>query len=103
MATLFVITVGALTSVGSIWLGISRLGRDGRSLGATLLRTLDCVWAIVLFAALNASVGIALMAGLRAAGWGFVSSYLLAESTLPLISTIQGVFFTLWARRGPPG
>lgn len=89
-----------LTSAGAYWLGARRLGLSGQGLPAALGRTVECLGAILLFLLLNVSLIMAVILGIRAVSGHFLSLHLVADRTIVILSTLQGLVFEWW--RTPP-
>ena len=83
------------TAVGC-WIAVRRLRWPLRGLGPALGKALECVGSVVLFCALNAVVGGALIFGARRVSGGFVSRHLGADVSLLAVSALQALVFQWW-------
>lgn len=66
------------------------------SLRTAIAGVLECIGAFALFFALNVILGTTLVFAARAAGLQFVSAYALKDSTLLILSALQGLFFRFY-------
>jgi hypothetical protein len=98
VASLALIGIVALTSLGAYVVATQRLGLRRDTLPAAVGEMLECVGLAVIFLAGNLAVGVAFVLGVRIlAGW-FISIYGLNDVTLVVLSFWQAVFLQSWRR-----
>jgi hypothetical protein len=92
----FLLIAVAITSLGGYLVGVRGRGRSSTSFRLALGRLLECLGAVAVFAALNLSLGAAIILGVRTfTGW-FVSLYLLDDVLWIIVSLLQGMAWSLW-------
>jgi len=93
------LVVAGVTSLGA-GLVLRRSGAETRKLAATLREVFELAGIATLFLVANVVLGLAIVLGVRGLSSHFVSVYLLEDSTLVLLSLLQGAVFFCWRRRG---
>jgi hypothetical protein len=93
---LFVPAVAATTTALACAYALRRLRWPWRALGPAWGKALECVGAAVVFALLNAAVGVFVILAARAVSGRFVSLYLGADHTLLALSGLQALVFQWW-------
>jgi hypothetical protein len=89
----------AATSLGAFLIGIKRLGLPRGGLRRAGARTLEAMGLMLVFAAANLGLGVAVILGWRALTGEFLSLYLLNDAVLGLLSLVQAVIFQWWWAR----
>jgi hypothetical protein len=92
------LVVAGVTSLGA-GLVLRRSGAETRKLAATLREVFELAGIATLFLVANVVLGLAIVLGVRGLSSHFVSVYLLEDSTLVLLSLLQGAVFFCWRRR----
>ena len=96
LASLYLLVLVALTSAAVVALARRGLGLRAARLPAALRRLLECAGLTLAFYVLNLAVGFAAVLVLRRLTGAFVSAYLNADDTLPVLSLFQAVAFQWW-------
>lgn len=89
----------AATSLGAFLIGTTRLGLRPGGLRRAGARTLEAIGLILVFAAANLGLGVAVILGWRALTGEFLSLYLLNDAVLGLLSLFQALVFHWWWTR----
>jgi hypothetical protein len=96
MQTLFIVTLVAFTSLLALGAGRRWLGLSFADAGRAAARTLEIAETAVLFLALNLGVGLAVILAVRAFTPAFVAVYVLDDTSVLVMSALQGVAFHAW-------
>lgn len=100
MSSVFLLALVAVTSLLSWLLRSRRRPSPVRAVANAVNGTLECIGAAVVFLSLNVALGVAAILAARALSGGFVSLYLVSDTTLLALSFLQAVAFHSW-RHGP--
>jgi hypothetical protein len=92
----FILVVASLTSAAMYVLGVKALGLVGRTLGSAVGKMLECFGMVLAFCLINLSAGMLLVWAARGLTGGFVSLYLVSDTTVLVLSLIQGLTFHYW-------
>jgi hypothetical protein len=97
---ILIATVGGLTSITAYvialrWCGLSR---DG--LWAALGKMLECVGMALIFAVANLALAAGFILAVRVFLGGFLTLYLLDDSTWLVLPALQGVTWGVWRQAG---
>ena len=103
MDTAVVLALVALTSAGAVWIARLRRAVSAAGLRAALSAAMRLVGWIVVFLAVNVSLGVATVLVARAVGRGFVSAYLLDDVSLVALSALQGLVVGSYGLAGTSG
>jgi hypothetical protein len=95
----FLVIVVAITSLGSVLVGVRWLGWPTAALRAALGGLLECLGAVAMFAAVNFAVAAALVLAVRTFTPWFVALYLLDDVVWVIASLLQGIAWSLWRSR----
>ncbi|HZP36092.1 MAG TPA: hypothetical protein VFE48_06310 [Methylomirabilota bacterium] len=95
---MLLLVVAGMTSLGA-GLALRRSGVDTRGLGATLGEVFALAGTVTLFYLANVTLGLGIVLGVRSLSSHFISAYLLDDSSLLVLSLLQGVVFFCWRRR----
>jgi hypothetical protein len=95
----FLVIVVAITSLGSVLVGVRWLGWPAAALRAALGGLLECLGAVAVFAAMNFAVGAALVLAVRTFTPWFVALYLLDDVVWIIVSLLQGIAWSFWRTR----
>jgi hypothetical protein len=99
MASLFLILIAALTSMGAFFVATRRIGLNRAALWGTVTEALNYLGLAVLFLVCNLVVGVALIIAFRTLTRQFVSVYVLNDITLPFLSLLQALVLHSWRQR----
>lgn len=91
-----VLAIVGLTSLAAYWLGAKLLRLSPRTLGSAVLRMTELVGIAIAFFAANLVVGFLVVMAIRALTNRFVSTYVLDDTSLVMLSTLQGLVFDSW-------
>jgi len=94
--SLYLIALVALTSAAVVAVARRPLALSAARLPAALRRLLECAGLTLAFYVLNLAVGFAAVLILRRLTGVFLSAYLNADDTLPVLSLFQAVAFQWW-------
>lgn len=99
MASLFLVSIAAVTSLVAYVLGTRRLrlGRD--RLRPAAVEALECLGLAMVFLLGNLVAGVALILGLRALTGRFISIYWLNDIAVLALSVLQALVLHAWLRR----
>ena len=98
----FLVVVVGLTSVGACLIGRSWLNLSWNNLRLALNVMLESVGVGLVFFAVNLVAGIVMILVGRLLLREFVSIYLVSDSTLLVLSLLQGLVFQWWLRGSLP-
>jgi hypothetical protein len=93
---LFMLTMVALTSIGTYLVGVKWLGLRSSALRPALDKALEYVGAAVLFSLLNVGLATAIVLSLRGITGRFLSVYVVNDVTWLALSFVQGLTFHCW-------
>ncbi|SRR5574338_349617 len=93
------LVVAGMTSLGA-GLALRRSGVETRGLAATLGDVFALAGTVTLFYLANVALGLGVVLGIRSMSSHFISVYVLDDSSLMVLSLLQGVVFFCWRRRG---
>ncbi len=85
-----------LTSMGAYFYGKKSLRLSSAELSVAWKLTLECVWAGMVFFALNLALAVVGILSSRVVLTEFVSLYAASDVTLLALSLLQGITFRLW-------
>ena len=94
--SVFIVLLIGLTSLGAYVFGTRRRKLPASRLRAAARRVLEGLGLAVVFLSLNLAIGIVTILGIRTLTGEFVSSYLLNDLTLGILSLLQGLTFQWW-------
>jgi hypothetical protein len=100
MAQAFVVGLAGLTSVGAYLVGTKRLGLSGSRIPVGTVRMLELIGASFAFFVLNLAMGMTAILTVRLMHGGFLSIYLLNDTSFVVVSVIQGLIFESWRGLG---
>src|SRR5262245_2521055 len=100
MATALILVLVGLTSAAAYAAGARGLGRSAGGLRAALTCVVEDVGFAAVFLALNLVVGFVIVRTLPVLTGHFVSVYVLEDSSLIILSALQGFAFRSWLDRG---
>jgi len=96
---MFVAILIGLTSAGACLAGARLLGVSRASLLPAGLRALEFVGISTAFFVVNVGLGLAIVLAVRGLTRGFLSAYVLGDSSLVLLSALQGLVFECWREK----
>ena len=96
----FLVVVVGLTSVGACVIGRNWLSLSWNNLRLALNVMLESVGVGLVFFAVNLAAGIVMILVGRLLLREFVTIYLVSDSTLLVLSLLQGLVFQWWLRAG---
>jgi hypothetical protein len=96
MAQAIVVVLAAATSAGALLIGARARGLRLSDLGRAAGRMLECVGVMLIFFAMNLTLGLAVILVGRSLTGAFVSTYLMSDVTLLAVSCLQGLLFYCW-------
>jgi len=96
---IFLPALVAATSLAAYFVGARRLRLPRAGLGRAFARALETLGLLMLFGALNAGVGIAVVLAWRGITGEFLSFYLLNDAVLGVFSLLQALIFQWWWAR----
>src|SRR5262245_53339425 len=102
MQEAFILALIATTSVVAYVVGRWRLGLSPGRLRPAAARLLECLGLAVLFLIGNQALGVAAILAARALTAGFVSLYLVDDTSVAVLSLLQALLFVWW-RHTPAG
>src|SRR5947207_14555664 len=97
----FLLALVAATSAGSYVVARRVLGLASRGMRPALVRLLEYVGLVAVFYAANLALGLLAVAVLRRVTGGFVSAYLVGDSTLVTHSALQAALQQWWGAETP--
>jgi hypothetical protein len=97
--SLFLLAVGAVTSIAAFGACVRLLGWSRSDLRWSAGRVFETAGLILLFYMLNVAVGLGLALLVRNTGVTFVSLYVNADLSLFAFAVLQGLVFEFWWRR----
>lgn len=100
MTTVMILILIGLTSAGAYTAGARGLRRSPGGLPEALVCVVEGVGFAIAFLALNLVVGFVIVRTLPILTGDFVSVYVLEDSTLVILSGLQGFAFRWWLDRG---
>lgn len=100
MTTALILVLIGLTSAAACAAGARGLRRSAGGLRVALIRVIEGVGFAAAFLALNLIVGFVIVRTLPVLTGRFVSVYVLEDSTLVILSALQGFAFRWWLDRG---
>ena len=98
VGTIVVVAALSLTTLAALVIGHSRSGLSAAELRRAAGRALDCIGLGLMFYAANLGVGLVVVFALRAAT-GFVTFYVLTDTTILIVSLLQGLVVQSWRAR----
>jgi hypothetical protein len=95
----FILGVTVVTSVGAYVVAVRWLGWSPAALPTAVSRMLELVGTALIFFVVNAAIGLAVILAVRSTTALFLSSYLLNDVSLLVMSVLQGLVFDCWRAR----
>lgn len=102
MASLFLLVLAGLTSLGAYLVGTRGLALSRRALGAAVGKVLECVGMTVVFFLINLGGGILVLLTVRTLTGTFVALYLADDIALPILFLLQALAFEWWRGLAAP-
>lgn len=96
MEQMFQVLLVGLTSLGAYGIGSWTLGLLPGQIWPSVLRLLQLTGMILVFLAINLTVGLVAILTVRTATHTFLSVYLLDDAFLLCFSALQGILFEFW-------
>ncbi len=97
---LVLVTIIALTSAAAYVTGTRVFGRSPGDLRSVLIALTETVGLVAAFLGLNLALGFVLVRAVWGLTGYFISVYVLEDSTLVLLSALQGFALRWWLDRG---
>jgi len=92
----FLPLLAVLTSVAAYVIAVRVWNRKPRALRPALRRALEVIGRASVFLAANFAVGLLIVLLVRAVSGRFISAYVLNDTTLVVMSTLQGMLWSFW-------
>src|SRR5882672_1378575 len=92
----FLPLLAVLTSVAAYVIAVRAWNRRPRALRPALRRALEVIGLASVFLAANLAVGLLIVLLVRGASGRFISAYVLNDTTLVVMSTLQGMLWSFW-------
>jgi len=99
VASLLIIGIIALTSLGAYFVGTRGFGLRRDRLTPATIEALECLGLVMVFLVGNLAAGVALILGLRALTGRFISMYWLNDVSVLALSLVQALVLQSWLRR----
>jgi len=96
VGTIVLVTALPLTTLVALVIGLGWLGLSAAGLGRAAGRALDCIGLGLGFYAANLAIGWVVVLALRLATDGFVTLYVLSDTTILTLSLLQGLIVQWW-------
>jgi len=96
VGTIVLITALPLTTLAALVIGLSREGLSAAGLRRAAGRAADCIGLGLVFYAANLAIGWMVVLALRLATDGFVTLYVLSDTTILALSLLQGLVVRWW-------
>lgn len=100
MEQMFLILLVGLTSLGAYGVGTWTLGLLPGQIWPSVLRLLQLTGMMLVFLAINLTIGLAAILTVRTVTHTFLSVYLLDDAFLLWVSALQGILFVCWRESG---
>ena len=92
----FLPLLAVLTSVAAYVIAVRVWNRKPRALRPALRRALEVIGLASVFLAANFAVGLLIVLLVRGVSGRFISAYVLNDTTLVVMSTLQGMLWSFW-------
>ena len=92
----FLPLLAVLTSVAAYVIAARVWNRRPRALRPALRRALEAIGLASVFLAANFAVGLLIVLLVRGVSGRFISAYVLNDTTLVVMSTLQGMLWSFW-------
>lgn len=92
----FLPLLAVLTSVAAYVIAARGWNRRPRALRPALRRALEVIGLASVFLAANFAVGLLIVLLVRGVSGRFISAYVLNDTTLVVMSTLQGMLWSFW-------
>jgi hypothetical protein len=92
----FLPLLAALTSVAAYVIAVRVWNRKPRGLRPALRQALEVIGLASVFLTANFAVGLLIVLLVRGVSGRFISAYLLNDTTLVVMSTLQGMLWSFW-------
>ena len=92
----FLPLLAVLTSVAAYVIAVRVWNRKPRALRPALRRALEVIGRASVFLAANFAVGLLIVLLVRGVSGRFISAYVLNDTTLVVMSTLQGMLWSFW-------
>lgn len=96
MSYVFLPLLAVLTSIGAYILAVRVWTWRSRALWPALRRALEVIGAASIFLAVNFAVGLLIVLVVRSMSGRFISAYVLNDTTLVVMSVLQGMVWSFW-------
>ena len=96
MSYVFLPLLAVLTSIGAYVLAVRVWTWRSRGLRPALRRALEMIGVASVFLAANFALGLLIVLAVRGVSGRFISAYVLNDTTLVVMSALQGMVWSFW-------